>query len=143
MRNLFFTGLFALMASIGFSQNVQPSSKVNAGFDKASLKALNDSQLEYWNFYAQNSYIVHDEAKSTELPLLSSVLKPGKPAVSGTITQENFNPFNYAITPLQFETQLFLIDGTNKMVQIHSQSTIDQYFDNYQVNQAKLKRLKK
>jgi len=145
MRNLLVTGAFAMMAFVGFSQNVQPSVKVVQGLGKNAAKALNESQIEYQNYFGQFGYVVDVATKNTEgLPLLSSVLKPGKTAMdAATVTQDNFNPFLYNITPLPNEQQFFLVDGTNKTVQIHSQATIDQYYGYYQTNQAKLKKLNK
>jgi len=145
MKKLIFTCLVVFTALVGHTQNVQPNSKVLQSFDSKALQAMNDSQIEYMNYFVKNGFVVHNEAKTKEgLPLLSSVLKQGKTESSGTgITQESFNPYNYNITVLPNESQFFLIDGTNGVVQIHSQSTIDMQYDRYLVNQKKLNGSKK
>lgn len=145
MRKLLFTCALALLAQMGYSQNVQPSTKVRQGFDQKALHAMNDSQVEYLNYFVNNSYIVHNEAKTKDgLPLLSSVLKQGKsPIAAENLNQADFNPLNYNITVHPSESQFFLVDGSNKVVQIHSQATIDMQYDRFLVNQQKLNSTKK
>lgn len=145
MRKVLLTGTFALLTLVGFTQKVQPSSKVVQGHDQKALQVMNDNQLEYLNYFADYGFIVHNEAKTKEgLPLLSTVLKQGKSQMTAeSINQTSFNPFDYNVTPQPSEAQFYLVDGSNKVVQIHSQSTIDQQYDRYLINQKKLNATKK
>ncbi len=130
MKILFMSAAFACCAVIGQAQAV-PSNKVLQSFESSALSTMADEQVKYYNFIGANSYVVHNEAKTKDgLPLLSSVLKPGKPTINGAeLNQENFNPFDYNVTPLPSEAQFFLIDGTSKVVQFHSKATIDMQYD--------------
>lgn len=144
MRKLFLSGVFALMALAGICQAAQPHPKVTESFTATEIAAMPSTQLEYLNFYVDNACVVHIPGKSTEgLPLLSSYLKPGAPALDiNQLTPENFNPLNYTFEPLPETVQLFLIDGTNNVVQLHSQATINRFYSQFITNQRKLNKTK-
>lgn len=141
MRSLLLSCAFALLTTIGFSQNAEPSLKVKQGLTSAELQSTDSNRMNYLNYYSSNSYVVHPEAKSTEgIPMLSSVLKSGKTMPSGeTLNQENFNPLEYDVTPLPEESQFFLVDGTNKVVQFYSKALIDMQYGRFITNERNRK----
>jgi hypothetical protein len=140
MKKLFLSGAFAVMTMVGICQTSQPHPKVTQSYTVAEIAEMPSTRLDYLNFYADNACVVHIPGKSIEgLPLLSTYLKHNAPNLDvNTLTPENFNPFNYTFQPLPETSQLFVIDGTNNVVQLHSQATIDRYYGMHIVNQRKL-----
>lgn len=143
--NLFIAVACILIATSAFSQVISPVSKVREGMTSASLQSMSSNQVEYLNFFSQQGYVVHNEAKTIDgMPLLSSVLKNENSLADGeNLNQDNFNPLNYNITPRASESQFFLVDGTSKVVQIYSQSLIDQLYSSHLTNIENQKKINK
>lgn len=138
MKKLSLICAISFMAIAGYSQRVQPSSKVVVGLEQSHIQSLSNDELNYWNYYSGNSYVIHSEAKTTEgVPLLSSVLKEGVTLEMVTLSNENFNPLQLEATPHVNESQFFILDGTNKVLQLFSQEIIDKNYRMHQINEAK------
>lgn len=138
MKKLSLICAICFMAIAGFSQSVQPSSKVAAGIEQSHIQSFTNEELNYWNYYSSHSYTIHGEAKTTEgVPMLSSVLKEGVALDVETLSNETFNPLQLRVNPLSTESQFFILDGTNKVLQLFSQEIIDRNYSMHKVNEAK------
>jgi hypothetical protein len=144
MKKLFLSGAFMVMTMVGICQAASPNPKVAKALAASEISSFSESELEYLNFYADHGCVVLIPGKTTEgLPLLSSYLKPGAPNLDVTnLSGQTFNPLNYTFEPLADNYQLFVVDGTDNVVQLYSKSSIDRQFANYKINQRKLNQKK-
>ncbi len=113
----------------------EPQPKLIQGLSASELSVLSENQLEYYNFLSNFGYRVHAEMKSTDLPLLSSVIKPqfSNSLNYLEISQENFNPFVFS-TGIPNNHLFFQVDGTTKMVQLYSASFCEHLYARHQTN---------
>ncbi len=111
-----------LVSNNTFAQNTESlDSRLNAKFSKKELKSLDQSELDYWTFYLENSFEIVDIPKE----------KPD--AVPATISlksldKKDINVFKLGLTPHEFARDYFRIEGTNKMIIVLPQTEIDANF---------------
>ncbi|HLV52428.1 MAG TPA: hypothetical protein VKY29_00305 [Cryomorphaceae bacterium] len=119
---IFIVSLFALFAvSAGAQQNTDPRLKVKFSEERLSELAKNHpSVIEYWTFYLDNAYVV-------------STVEPGKNVQDlQTISIDDPNDFNILaldIHPVENASGYYLIEGTDKMLIVHSSEKIAELFN--------------
>ncbi len=111
-----------LVSSNTFAQSTNDiDSRLSSKFSKKELKNLDQSELDYWTFYLENSFEIVDIPKE----------KPD--AVPATISlksldKKDINVFKLGLTPHEFARDYFRIEGTNKMIIVLPQTEIDANF---------------
>lgn len=123
------------MACLAVSaQSDNGQAKLNQAISGTELNELSAEEKNELAFYAERGYRVHESGKSGEsYPLLSSALKNGVAAPDfSNLNQENFNPlmFNFGE---RSEHQFFLIDGTDKVVQVYEAGYCNMRYQQYKV----------
>jgi hypothetical protein len=122
------------------AQGVVPNDKVKAAFPAEELAALTPERIDYLNFYSENAFTIHTTGKNSEgTPLLSTTANNGKSITAGA---EGLNILLYSIQPLDFDSQFFIIDGTEQVLQVFSQTRIDTLYERFKINRAKLEKNK-
>ncbi len=130
-----FFSLFAM------AQSVEPNDKVKAAFTAEELATFTPERIDYLNFYVENAFTIHAAGKTTEgTPLLSSTANNAKSITAGA---DGLNILLYTIQPLEFDSQFYIIDGTEQVLQVFSQSRIDTLYERFKINRAKLEKNKK
>lgn len=131
--------LFALLISVvAQAQNsTQPSSKVAAALTTEELAGKSDMDIQYLNFVAEKGFVIHEAGKEGKTYAnLSTVLKSQFASTPlSTLSAETFNPF--MVNASRDGHQFYKIDGTDKVVQIYSDSYATNLFSDYLINQRK------
>ncbi|MFM9985116.1 MAG: hypothetical protein ACKVOK_07785 [Flavobacteriales bacterium] len=127
----------ALVAAFSFTvDKIVPNSKLAAAFTAKQLAEKTDAQIDFMNYVSTKGYIIHQESKSEEFPLLSTVLKAEfiSSFDFNNLSNDNFNPYMLTVSPGESHS-FYLVDGTSKTVQLYSESFIQKRFGQIKTNE--------
>ena len=111
-----------------FTASAQASEKVKQAFSAQELAQKSNDEVAFLNFYADKCYVVHESGKTGQTyPLLSTV--------APSFTMDSFNPL--MVQGSRDQHRFFTVDGTNKVVQLYSESYARILFRDFKNNQKK------
>ena len=131
------------LSSVLFGQT-QPGTKLANAYTTQEISVMSPAEISRLNFIAENSYSIHNEGKpGIPKVLLSNLEMRGlsqRPSYESKISQQDFNPLLFKITPLENESIFIQLPG-GQVVQIFSRNYLDKIYDQFLVNQEKMKKL--
>ena len=121
----FFTvALLATFAvSVQAQTNVDPRLQVKFGEERlADLQKNHPSVIDYWTFYLDNSYFVADLAPAKDAGEIPSVKIDDI---------SRFNILALDVHPMENGNRIYRIEGTDKLLVLHSTEKIAEMFNEY------------
>lgn len=117
----------ALLATVAVSlqaqTNIDPRLQVKFGEERlADLQKNHPSVIEYWTFYLDNAYHVADLAPEKDAGQLPTVK-------IDDISRINILALD--VHPIENVNRIYLIEGTNKLLVLHSTEKIAEMFNEY------------
>ena len=133
------------MAVNVIAQGITPSAKLSAVYSAAELSQMSAEKKDQLGYFATKCYSIHEKAKAEGYPLLSSAIdaKFSKQVSYKSLTLDNFNPLMLRADLDRTDHLFFVIDGTDKVVQIYSEDYADMRYRDYSTTQRNIKKNKK
>jgi hypothetical protein len=118
-----FAAFALLLVNISaFAQNnTDFDSRLLTKFSKKEIKNLDQSELDYWTFYLENSFDIVDipKEKPDAIPSVISLK---------SLDKNEINVFKLGLNTHEFARDYIRIDETNKMIVILPQTEIDKKY---------------
>lgn len=133
------------MAVNVIAQTTNAASKMNAVYSSQELSAMAPDQKAQLSHFSTDGYAIIDLNKGAEYALLSSVIDPrfAKSINYKNLNKDNFNPLMLRSGLDRTNHLFFVIDGTNKVVEIYSTRFANRRYEQFKTEQNNKKKQKK